>query len=306
MLRYAIEPDAMLEKCRRLQWSVDDIDWEAPGADAVGADQRLALGGFMADLYWIESIAAPVFGFMRDATAEPALAAIFDSFAGDEQRHADAELLLMRRWGIAGRREIPAPNPSVRNLMRALERIGHRVHPAVYSAIIPYTELVLDGALVKHLDVTVLDPICREVFRRVNADEARHLAVDFYMLERYGAERSPRANRADALRTAAHPLVLYAVALGYLPLLQRARPSIARLGLSEEQVFACIRRYVALGQESRGAARHPVYAFFRDLSRATLAGHDRLGAVLLRLSDLCDALDLNLPPARRAPERRAA
>ena len=305
-MRYAIEPDAMLDRCRRLQWSVDDIDWDAPGADRVGADQRLALAGFMADLYWIESIAAHVFARMRDATGEPALAAIFDSFATDEQRHADAELLLMRRWGIAGRREVPAPNPSARNLISAIERAGDRVHPAVYSAIIPFTELVLDGALVKHLDVNVLDPVCREVFRRINADEARHLAVDFYMLERYGAERPAGANLVDAARTAAHPVVLYALALGYLPMLHRVTPNIERMGVSQEQVFACIRRYVALGRESEGAARHPVYAMFRGFSRGILAGRTGLGELLVRVSDLCDALGLQLRPASPATERRAA
>ncbi len=305
-MRYAIEPDAMLDRCRRLQWSVDDIDWDAPGADRVGPDQRLALAGFMADLYWIESIAAQVFARMRDATEEPALAAIFDSFSVDEQRHADAELMLMRRWGIAGRREVPAPNPNARNLLSAIERAGDRVHPAVYSAIIPFTELVLDGALVKHLDVNVLDPVCREVFRRINADEARHLAVDFYMLERYGAERPAAANLADAARTAAHPVVLYALALGYLPMLHRVTPNIERMGLSQEQVFACIRRYVALGVESEGAARHPVYTMFRGFSRGILAGRTGLGELLVRVSDLCDALQLRLRPARASTERRAA
>lgn len=298
-MRFSLDLDSMQEKCSRLQWSVDDIDWDAEGAAAVGADQRLALAGFMIDLHWIEAIAATVFAHMRDTTREPALAAIFTSFAIDEQRHADAELMLMRRWGIAGRREVPAPNPSARNLLRAIDRMGDRVHPAVYAAIIPFTELVLDGALVKHLDTRVADPICREVFRRVNADEARHLAVDFYLLERYGA-RSPAAVAAHGARAVVHPVVLYGLALGYLPLLRRFEPNVHRIGLDLAEVEACIGRYIALGDQSPAVARHPVYAFFRWLARGMVAGDKRMGELLLRLSDVCDALGLGLRPGAPA------
>jgi hypothetical protein len=298
-MRYALDLDAMLEKCDRLQWSVDEIDWESPGAAAVDADQRLGLAGFMTDLLWIEAIAAAVFAHMSEATGDPPLRAIFASFAVDEQRHADAELLLMRRWGIAGPREVPAPNPSARNLVRAIDRVGHRVHPAVYSAIIPFTELVLDGALVKHLDTHVADPVCREVFRRINADEARHLAVDFYMLERHGGDSRVRT-AAHGVRAAIHPVVLHALLLGYLPLLRRVQPNIRRIGLDLGEVRACIRRYTALGKHSPAAARHPIYALFRRLARGIESGDDPLGELLLRLSEVCDALGLGLRPSRGA------
>src|SRR5262245_39284736 len=177
-MRYGIDQQNMLQKCQKLQWAVGDIDWDAPGAEAVGEERRRALAGFMGDLMWIESVAAIVFDAMSRQTKEPELAGIFTSFSADEQRHADAELMLMRRWGMVGKNEVPAPNINARNLMAALERAADRVHPAVYSAIIPFTELVLDGALVKHLDVTVKDPVSAQVFRKINADEARHLAVD--------------------------------------------------------------------------------------------------------------------------------
>jgi hypothetical protein len=290
-LRFDLDLDSMLEKCQRLQWSTRDLDWDAPGKDAVSEAQAHALAGFMGDLYWIESTAAIVFSAMGGSTRAPNLRAIFESFAIDEQRHADAELLLMRRWGIVAKNEVPAPNSNTRNLICALERVAHRVHPAVYSAIIPFTELVLDGALVKHLDVTVTDPLCAEVFRRINADEARHLAVDFYMLEQYGGEDPGRTRRATLL-AGAHPLVLYALLMGYLPMLARGRPNIRRIGLTDAQVHACIRRYIALGKESPQAARHPTYAIFRQLSRGIVAGKTGPGEFLMRVSDICDSLGL--------------
>jgi predicted metal-dependent hydrolase len=282
----------MLDKCNRLQWSLGDIDWDAPGSDC--ADDRLSLAGIMGDLYWIESVAAMVFGAMRDATNEPELRGIFASFAIDEQRHADAELMLMRRWDMVGKGETPAPNVNVRNLLAGLERGAHRVHPAVYSAIIPFTELVLDGALVKHFDALVRDPIAAEVFRRINADEARHLAVDFHVLERFGNERSFLANTVDCARAVATPMVFYALVLGYLPMIHRGRANLRRAGLADEQLFACIRRYIALGKRSEGVARHPAYALYRLHCAGLVSGRTEMLEVLLRLSDVCERLGLRV------------
>jgi hypothetical protein len=297
-MRFAIDTDAMLAKCERLQWKVGEIEWDAPGSEAVSPDERDALRGFMIDLYWIESIAAIAFDAMKDNTEDAKLRGIFSTFAADEQRHADAELMLMRRWRIARKNEIPAPNPNARNLLCALERSAGRVHPAIFSAIIPFTELVLDGALVKHLDVTIEDPVCTEVFKKINADEARHLAVDFYMLERFGAESKGTHRRH--LARAFHPLILYALLLGYLPLLSRVKPKLPPLGLTEEQIMACIKRYIALGDESADVARHPVYNLFRRLSQRYTMNDDRIGEFLMRVSDVCDVLDLGIASRKAA------
>lgn len=304
-MRFALEPSSMLEKCERLQWSVDDIEWDAPGCQVTDSDRR-SLSAFMADLYWIESIAAIVFRAMSESASDPNMSAIFASFATDEQRHADAELLLMRRWGMVAKREVPAPNPNARNLIRGLERTAHRVHPAVFSAVIPFTELVLDGALVKHLDVKIKDPICAEVFKRVNADEARHLAVDFYMLEQYGDSLTGKDARRLMFQSMGHPLVMYSLLLGYLPMLTRTRKTIERAGLTEEQLFKCVRRYVALGDDSRGAARHPTYRIFRGISRGILAGRTDVGELLLRISDLCDAIGWRVGPMPSSREALAS
>jgi hypothetical protein len=290
--RFDLDLDTMLAKCGRLQWSVDDIDWTAPGAEVVDDAMRTRLVGFMSDLHWIEAIAARVFAAMSKQAAPP-LQGIFASFSLDEQRHADAELALMRRWGIVGR-GAPALNTNARNLLAAVERGGDRVHPCVYAAIIPFTELVLDGALVKHLDAQVPDPVSNEVFRKINADEARHLAIDFYMLESTGAR--PREVTAHMARALIHPAILYALFLGYLPLLPRMRKNIAILGLPEERLLECVQRYIDLGDESASAARHPTYAFFRFVSRGITRKRDGALDFLLRLSDLADRLDLRMAP----------
>lgn len=290
-LRFDLDLDTMLAKCGRLQWSTDDIPWDAPGAEVVDDAMRARLVGFMSDLHWIEAIAARVFTFMAKQTESP-LGGIFASFARDEQRHADAELLLMKRWGLVPKGGLPALNINAKNLMAAIERGGDRVHPSVYAAIIPFTELVLDGALVKHLDAEVPDPVSNEVFRKINADEARHLAIDFYMLEHTGAR--PRTVVKHMALALIHPAILYGLILGYLPVLPRMRANIDRLGLPPEKMIACVERYIALGDESPIAARHPTYAFFRYISRGIASGRDGTLDFLLRLSDVADSLGLRM------------
>jgi hypothetical protein len=287
------------DKCTVLQWSVDDFDWQAPGAERVSDAQAVSLGPFMADLYWIERVAATVFGAMARRETDPIRRAIFESFAADEQRHADAELALMVRWGIMGRRQKPRPNPSVAKLLRTLERDAHRIHPSVFSAVIPMTELVLDGALVKYLMRSVDDPLCHRVFEKINADEARHLAMDFHMLEHYGRNHSLLHNTIDMLRSVARPEALYALFFGYFPTLARSRASIERMGLDIGEVAMAMRRYVQLGERNADIARHPTYRLMSRYVQLVTERRDPLGHALARISDVVDGL-------RAAPDELAA
>src|ERR1051326_9378286 len=89
------EPMALLDlaemrrKCQAGQWSLADIDWNAPGAEAVTPAQAERMKRFMADLVWIESFGQYAFEAMAAKTKDPDLRAIYESFAVDELRHAD-------------------------------------------------------------------------------------------------------------------------------------------------------------------------------------------------------------------------
>ena len=196
----------------------------------------------------------------------------------------------MIRWGIVGRRQTPRPNPSVAKLIGVLERSAHRIHPSVFSAIIPMTELVLDGALVKYLVRVVDDPLCRRVFEKINADEARHLAMDFHMLEHYGRNHSLLSNTFDMLRSVARPDSLYALFFGYFPTLARSRASIQRMGLDIDEVTTAMRRYVELGQRNADIARHPTYRLMSSYVQLITDRRDPVGHALVRLSDAVDGL----------------
>jgi hypothetical protein len=280
-----IDIEKMRGSCERLQWKLDQVDWEAPGAETLGAERVASLAPFMGDLYWIESVAAVAFGAMARSTDDATLKPIFESFAADEQRHADAELRLMERWGMVDRGCLPDANVNLKLLLRTLGEHAHRVHPSVFAAIIPMTELVLDGALVRYLTDAVDDPVCHQVFEKINADEARHLAVDFYVLEKYGRERSAWRNAADLAKSAARAPALYAFFFGYVPVLARSRRNIVAAGLDLNKVRACLQRYVDLGANNPDIARHPTYVLIRAYTKLLVDGRHSVGDLLLRASD---------------------
>ncbi|WP_264757147.1 hypothetical protein [Acinetobacter chinensis] len=50
----SIDLERMLDKVKNSQWTLSDIDWDAPGRELVTAEQWPKLKDFMADLMWIE------------------------------------------------------------------------------------------------------------------------------------------------------------------------------------------------------------------------------------------------------------
>ena len=102
----AIDMDAMLAKIKDRQWALADIDWDAPGAETISDEFRPKLKAFMADLCWIENVGARGFAALAKKAPTPTLAEIYRYFHAEEQRHANAELALMKRWGMLdGRRD---------------------------------------------------------------------------------------------------------------------------------------------------------------------------------------------------------
>ena len=111
-----IDMQAMLAKIKDRQWALADIDWDAPGAETIRPEFRPKLKAFMADLCWIENIGARGFAALAKKAPDPTLAEIYRYFHAEEQRHANAELALMKRWGMlddgelrVGRHDRPQP-----------------------------------------------------------------------------------------------------------------------------------------------------------------------------------------------------
>ena len=83
---------------------------------------------------WIENVGARGFAAMAKKAPTPTLKSIYEHFHAEEQKHANAELALMRRWGMLGGAgsgasgpnatgdEIPSPNVNVQLVINWLDR----------------------------------------------------------------------------------------------------------------------------------------------------------------------------------------
>ncbi|WP_280255434.1 ferritin-like domain-containing protein [Nocardia wallacei] len=252
-----IELQHMLHTIKQRQWALGDFDWDEPGADAITAEQRPQVKQFMSDLVWIEQVGSRAFVALAHQAQDNTLAEIYRYFHAEEQKHANAELALMRRWGMLDDDEIPEPNVNIRLAIDWLDNYADDLPLSVLGSAIPMLEVALDGALLKFLLEEIKDPLCHKVFQKINADESRHLAVDFHVLDMIGAGPVHRLF-IEAAATALRPSMLIGILTG-LPLLTRMHNSIVAMGLDEQKLFDAIRKFGVIGDRSVATRRNPIY-----------------------------------------------
>ncbi|HZQ31833.1 MAG TPA: ferritin-like domain-containing protein [Mycobacterium sp.] len=258
----AIDMDTMLAKIKDRQWALADIDWDAPGAEMITDAQRPKLKAFMADLCWIENIGARGFAALAKKAPTPTLAEIYRYFHAEEQRHANAELALMKRWGMLDGDEVPEPNVNIRLAIEWLDRFSDDMPLSVLGTVIPMLEVALDGALLKFLLEEVHDPVCHQVFEKINNDESRHIAVDFEVLDMIGHAKA-RKLAIQFVGTVASPgLILGAVM--YLPLLNRVRNEMVGMGMQPDKLYNAVKRFKQLGERGEYTWRVPTYQVLKQ------------------------------------------
>lgn len=245
-----VDLDKMLEKIRNTQWALADIDWDAPGAELITEEQWPKLRAFMTDLVWIEHIGGRGFAAMAKTAPTETLREIYTYFYAEEQRHANAEVALMKRWGMLDENgKVPPPNNNIRLAVEWLERYGDDLDYRVLGTVTPALEVALDGALCKFLLDTVKDPVCHEAFAKINDDESRHLGVGFAVMELYGSNKvTGRINMALA-RTVGRilkPQIILGAAV-HMPLLNKMRDNVVRAGLPEEKLYQAMAKFEKIG-----------------------------------------------------------
>lgn len=261
----AIDMDAMLEKIKDRQWALADIDWDAPGAETISDEFRPKLKAFMADLCWIENVGARGFAAMAKKAPTATLAEIYRYFHAEEQRHANAELALMKRWGMLDGGEIPEPNVNIRLAIEWLDKYSDDMSLSILGTVIPMLEVALDGALLKFLLDEVDDPVCHQVFEKINNDESRHIAVDFEVLDMIGHAKA-RKLAIEFVANVASPGVIIG-ALMYAPLLNRVRNEITGMGMEPERLYNAMKRFKQLGERGEFTWRVPTYQILKVHSR---------------------------------------
>lgn len=253
----AFEFDDMLAKIKARQWALDDIAWDAPGAELIDPDLHAKLKPFMADLMWIENVGARGFAAMATKAPTQTLKEIYRYFHAEEQRHANAELALMRRWGMLDGDEIPEPNVNVKLVIEFLDKHADDMSLSFLGTVIPMLEVALDGALIKFVTDEIKDPVAQEVFKKINADESRHLATDYAVMELLG-HATMRKLIIELVGGWAKPSFIVGV-LSYIPLLNKMRDNIVAMGVDEEKLYSAMRRFKAVGERTPIANRVPMY-----------------------------------------------
>ncbi|MDG5501046.1 ferritin-like domain-containing protein [Marinobacter sp. BGYM27] len=260
-----IDLDNMLAKIKASQWALADIDWEAPGAEMISEAQWPKLKAFMSDLMWIEHVGARGFAAMAKKAPTDTLREIYTYFHAEEQRHANAEMALMRRWGMLEGEELPEPNINLRLTIEWLDRYSDDMPLEVLGSVIPMLEIALDGALLKFLLDEVNDPLCHQVFEKINADEARHLGVDFHVMEMLGRGRLHQL-AVKTIGTVVSPKLIMGV-LAYAPLLNRMRDNIVEMGLKEERLYEAMDKYQRIGGRTKEGRRNPWFQIISQHGR---------------------------------------
>ena len=270
----SIDLEKMLAKVKASQWALADIDWDAPGADRITAEQWPKLKAFMADLMWIEHVGARGFAAMAKKAPNDTLKEIYTYFHAEEQRHANAEMALMKRWGMLDGENIPEPNKNLKLVIQWLDRYSDDMPLEVLGSVIPMLEIALDGALCTFLLETVDDPVCHQAFAKINDDESRHLGVGFHVLEMQG--HGPLYLKTlKALGTIADPRLILGVA-SYVPLLNRMRDNIIEMGLGEERLYAAMRKFERIGGRTQEGRNNPWYQIISRHGRMVVNRRNRM------------------------------
>lgn len=260
-----VDLEKMLAKVKATQWGLSDVDWDAPGRERITKEQWPKLKTFMADLMWIEHVGARGFAAMAKTAPTDTLREIYTYFHAEEQRHANAEMALMKRWGMLDGDELPEPNINLRLVIEWLDKYADEMPFYVLGAVIPMLEIALDGALCRFLLDTVDDPVCHAAFDRINGDEARHLAVGFTVMEQQGVDK----NAMQLMRMMApmlDPRLLLGIAV-YVPLLNKMRDNIVELGLPEKRLYDVMEKFGKIGGRTREGRRNPWFQAIKQHAR---------------------------------------
>mgnify|MGYP003471703783 CR=1 FL=1 len=291
-----IDLDKMLVKIKNSQWALADIDWDAPGAELITEEQWPKLKEFMADLMWIEHVGARGFAALAKKAPNDTLKEIYTYFHAEEQRHANAEMALMRRWGMLDGDEIPEPNINLRLVIEWLDKYSDDMPLETLGSVIPMLEIALDGALCKFLLDSVKDPVCHQAFEKINDDESRHLGVGFTVLEMQGHGKLYQLV-LKAIGTLMRPTLILGI-LSYLPLLNRMRDNIVEMGLQEESLYAAMKKFETIGGRTEAGRRNPWYQIISRHGRIVVNRRNRFYHVPV---DAAVKLTNHIPPSILPP-----
>lgn len=284
----------MLDKCRRGQWSVDDLDFSKPPRPMSREDET-AIVQYFVDMAGIERLAGALFAAQAKKVRDPTLVRILETFVVDEERHSQVALRLADYYDVHRYKrydESPALTAFAPHFVAAVDYLSEDIA----SVYITAGELVLDVALLRSLNDFVDDEMSHAAMRLINRDESRHIAIDYHMAEYYASpawlaelKRRPRpgpVHRARALWAFAN-------------VLRHARPFFQEVFFgpmdlvdpSGRRLREAFKRIQLLGTKP-GVTQRPFTRFMRGvmLTYNKPLGRKLLGPLLVRLSGVDGAV----------------
>lgn len=177
--------DRMLDKCRREQWSVGDLDWSGKPR-AMSKDEEMAIVQYFTDMAGIERLAGALFLEQQRRTDDPTLREIFRTFVKDEVRHAHAAQMLADYYDVHHYKTYET-SPSLRKFAPHFVNAIKYLSPEIANAYITGGELMLDIALLRSINDHVRDEMSQQAMNLINRDESRHIAIDYHMVDYYSS-----------------------------------------------------------------------------------------------------------------------
>jgi len=181
-----MNPERMLEMCRKGQWKIDeDLDWSVPPRPMT-RDEETAIVQYFHDMAGIELLAGALFEEQRKRVDDPTMKKIFATFVADEKRHSEVALRLASYYDVHHYREY-AMSPSLTKFAPHFVNAVKYLSAEVANVYITGGELILDVALLRSINDYVHDTMSESAMELVNRDESRHIAVDYHMTEYYAS-----------------------------------------------------------------------------------------------------------------------
>ncbi|MBK7398886.1 MAG: hypothetical protein IPJ34_21980 [Myxococcales bacterium] len=181
-----MKPAVMLEKCKREQWKLTDLDWNAKPRE-MSREDEMAIVQYFVDMASIERLAGALFREQEQKVDDPILSQIFRSFVADEMRHAAVAERLAEFYDVRHLKKYET-NPHLAAFYPCFIETVRRMPPDIANIYITAGELILDVALLRSINDYVHDEMSQRAMDLVNRDESRHIAVDYHMLEYYSSE----------------------------------------------------------------------------------------------------------------------
>lgn len=197
----------MLDKCRREQWRIEDLDWAGRPRE-MSPDDEIAIVQYFTDMAQIERLAGALFREQARKVDDETLQKIFRTFVADEERHAQAAERLARFYDVHHLRRYQT-NPSLAAFFPRFLEMIRWMPPDIANVYITTGELILDVALLRSINEYVHDAMSQRAMDLINRDESRHIAIDYHMIEFYSSDeydaqlrtrpRPPLVHRARAV-----------------------------------------------------------------------------------------------------------